>query len=146
MPEHCAECGAVLPEGETCQALFDECMCFEYTNEAYGQVHFLTVACFMIQHGRYSDEALAWIQPMLRVYLDEQITAQQIRQRAAKGVNRATRQWKVIRPADAPLLPKVVWAMTIVDVAQHMQSSEQYCEQVKQWARTILQQMESVRR
>jgi hypothetical protein len=145
MSEQCAECGAVLPSGSTCQTIFDEFLSLEYTNPAYGQVHFLTVACFMIQHGRYSDEGLVWIQSTLRTYLEQQLTDQQLRQLAAKGTDGATRTWKVTRQPDAPPLPKVAWSMTITDVAQHMQDAESYCEQVRQWARTTLQQMESVR-
>lgn len=34
--------------------------------------------------------------------------------------------------------------MTIADIAQSTQNSEVYCAQVKQWARTILQNMQSV--
>ena len=141
MSDRCAECGAVLSDGSTCQTIFDEFLSLEYTNPAYGQVHFLTVACFMIQHGRYSDAALAWIQSMLRAALDEQLTAQQLRQRAAQGMDAATRTWKVTRQSDARPLPHVAWTTTIADVAQHIQDPEQYCEQVRQWAQTTLQQM-----
>jgi hypothetical protein len=35
--------------------------------------------------------------------------------------------------------------MTIVDIVQSAQDPEKYCEQVKQWARTTLQQMKSMR-
>ncbi|BCL79383.1 hypothetical protein ccbrp13_18480 [Ktedonobacteria bacterium brp13] len=144
MPERCAECGAVLSEGSTCQALFEEFLSLEYTNSAYAQVHFLTVACFMIQHERYSQEALVWIQSTLRIYLEKELTGQQLRQLAAKGTVSATRTWKVIRQADAPSLPKIAWSMTITDVAQSIHDAERYCEQVKQWAHTTLRQMESV--
>jgi hypothetical protein len=34
MSERCAKCGAVLLEGKTCQALYDECLSFEYSNAA----------------------------------------------------------------------------------------------------------------
>jgi hypothetical protein len=146
MSEHCAECGAVLSEGSTCQTIFEECLSLEYTNPAYGQVHFYTVACFMIQHGRYSDEALTGMQSLLRASLDEQLPAQQLRQRAAKAISDATRPWKVTRQVDVPPLPKVAWSLTIADVAQSMQNPEQYCEHVKQWASATVQQMPSLLR
>lgn len=142
MSERCAECGAVLPQGSTCQTIFEEFLNLEYTNPAYWRVHFLTVACFMIQQGRYSDEALAWIQSALRAYLEQGLTGQQIRQFAIKGMENVKRTWKVTRRPDAAPLPTVVWSMTIVDVAQNMQDAEKYCEQVEQWARTTLQEME----
>ncbi|MDQ2904442.1 MAG: DUF5946 family protein [Chloroflexota bacterium] len=59
-------------------------------------------------------------------------------------MSNVTRTWKVTRRADAPPLPKVAWSMTIADVAQSLQDPEEYCEQVTQWARTTLQQMESM--
>ena len=141
MSKHCVECGAPLSNGSTCQTIFEEFLSLEYTNAAYGQVHFLTVACFMIQHGRYSDEALTWIQSSLKAYLDKDLTAQQLRQHTARGVNNATRSWKVTRQADARPLPKVAWSMTIADVAQCIQDPETYCAQVKRWAHITLQQM-----
>ena len=146
MAECCPECGAVLSAGSTCHTIFEECLSLEYTNLAYGQVHLLTVACFMIQHGRYSDEALTGMQPLLRAALDEQLSAQHLRERAAKGMSDATRSWKVIRQPDAPPLPKVAWSVTIADVAQSMQDPQKYCEQVKQWARVTLQQMPALLR
>ncbi len=141
MSENCVQCGAVLAEGNTCQTIFDECLMLEFANPAYGRVHFLTVSCFMVQHGRYSDEALAWIQPILRAYLDEQLTTQQIRRRAARGTNSAQRTWKVTRRPDAPPLPMIAWSITIADVAQSLSNPEAYCEKIKQWARATLQQM-----
>ncbi|HCF87147.1 MAG TPA: hypothetical protein DEV72_18330 [Ktedonobacter sp.] len=146
MAERCAECGAVLSEGSTCQTIFEEFLSLEYTDPAYGQVHFFTVACFMIQHGRYSDEALTGMLPLLRASLDEQLPAQQLRERAARGMNEATRTWKVTRQAGASPLPKIAWTLTIADVAQSMQDPEKYCEHVKQWARVTLQQMPALLR
>jgi hypothetical protein len=81
------------------------------------------------------------MQSMLRDALDEQLTAQQLRQRAAQGMDDATRSWKVTRQADARPLPYVAWSTTIADVAQCMQDPETYCQQVKQWAQATLQQM-----
>lgn len=144
MSERCSECGAVLAEGSTCQWIFDEFLSLEFTNAEYGKVHFLTVTCFMLQHGRYSDEAFVWARSTLRAYLNEQLTPQQIRQRAAKETDGVTRTWKVTRRADAPPLPNVAWSMTIADVAQSVQSPEKYCARIEQWARTTLQQAESV--
>jgi hypothetical protein len=141
MTKPCPECGAILNENESCQSIFDEFLVLEYTDPAYGAVHFLTVACFMVQHGRYSDEALAWIEGQLRAYLDEGVPAGHIRRQAAKETNQGKRTWKVIRPADAPPLPKVAWSMTIADVAAQYQDAESYRALVTDWARRTLQEM-----
>jgi uncharacterized protein DUF5946 len=145
MAERCPECGAALSHGSTCQTIFEECLSLEYTNPAYGQVHFLTVACFMIQHGRYSDEALTGIQPLLRAALSEPLSAQQLRERA-KRMSEATRSWKVTRQPDMPPLPNVAWSVTMADVAQSLQDPQKYCEQVQLWARVTLQQMPALLR
>lgn len=139
MSDQCAECGAMLPSESTCQTIFDEFLSLESTNKVYGEVLDLTVACFMIQHGRYSDSALTWMQSKLRADLDEQPG-----QGAAPGLDDATRIWKFTRQADERPLPKIAWSMTIVDVTQSIQDPEKYCEQVKQWAQATLKQMDGL--
>jgi hypothetical protein len=135
-----------VPKGSTCQAIFDEFLGLEFSDPAYGQVHFFTVACFMIQRGRYSDEALTGIQSLLEAALVEQLPPHQLRERATKGMSKATRTWQITRPADAPPLPHVAWSVTIADVARSIQDPELYCDHVKQWARATLQQMPALYR
>src|SRR5512138_3523416 len=91
MPNRCPECGALLADGSSCQALFESLLALEFTDPGYGQVHMLTVACFMIQHGRYSDEALTWIEKNLRAFLEEGQPAQQIRRQAQKETRQDNR-------------------------------------------------------
>lgn len=141
MVERCAECGAMLPAGSTCQSIFDECLALEYTNLAFGKVHMLTVACFMIQHGRYSDEALRWIETQLQDHLEHGVAARHIRQKAAQQTHQANRAWKVLRPAGAAPLPRVAWTITIADSVPHLRDAEQYCQQIERWARATLQEM-----
>lgn len=147
MPEQCAECGALLPEGRTCQEIFDIFTTLKYLNEDYLHVHFLLVSCFMIQHRRYSNEALVQVQSMLRTYLERPMTVQQLRQLAAQSMNGHTRTWKMNHAEDDSPFPKIAWRITIIDVAQNSQEGqdvEQYCTQVKQWARSTLEQMSSL--
>jgi hypothetical protein len=47
--DRCAQCGGLPVEGESCESLFHACLAREYADPAYGEVRFLTVACFMIQ-------------------------------------------------------------------------------------------------
>ena len=137
----CSECGAVFDEDTSCQTIFDALLVLEFTNPEYGEVHMLTVACFMIQHGRYSDEALTWIEKKLRANLEKGIPAEQIRRQAAKETGLVGRTWKINRQADAPLLPKIAWSMTIADVALKYADASSYRDLVKQWAGITLKEM-----
>ena len=137
----CPECGARLPEGTDCQTLFNSFLALEFTDPAYGEVHMLTVACFMIQHRRYSDEALVWMAKQLRAHLEEGLPVQVIRRQAGEQAAQGRRDWKVNRLPGARQLPDIFWSITTVDVADHMSDPGQYCESVRNWARTTLKEM-----
>lgn len=142
MAGSCPECGAVYDDQVTsCQDIFDQFLVLEFTDPAYGAVHFLTVACFMVQHGRYSDAGMAWIEQKLRKHLEEGMPVAEIRQEASGEADQSRRGWKVTRPPDARPLPKVAWSMTIADVARNYHNAEEYQEQIKQWARVTLAEM-----
>jgi len=141
MPNTCPECGAILNGGSTCQTIFEALLVLEFTDSGYGEVHMLTVACFMIQHGRYSDEALVWIEQKLRDNLGG-VPASTIRRQAGKETGQHTRTWKVTRRPGARRLPTVAWSMTIADVAANYQDAKSYCQLVKQWAQVTLHEME----
>ncbi|PYI55535.1 DUF5946 family protein [Paenibacillus flagellatus] len=138
MSDTCAKCGADLPEEKTCESIFGELMALEFTDPGYGKVHFLTVACYMVQHEGYSDEMYVWMQSALRNYLEEGYTTEMIRQDASQGPGSSK---GIRRQADAPPLPKVDWTMTIVDVAEQMHDAESYCRLIEQWGRTTLKEM-----
>jgi hypothetical protein len=142
MTTTCPECGAALGEYGACQEIFDAFLMLEFSDPGYGEVHMLTVACFLIQHGRYSDAALTWIARQLRAYLEEGIPAGQIRQQAARETGQARRTWKVIRQPGARPLPKVEWSVTIADVAAHAQDAESYRDWITRWARATLREMQ----
>ncbi len=101
----------------------------------------LTVACFMIQHGRYSDEALVWIRRQLQAHLDEGVPVAEIRRGAAKETGQQVRTWKVTRRPEDPPMPKVTWSMTIAHVVASYQDAASYCDLVRRWARITLQEM-----
>ena len=48
--ERCPECGAVLHDGETCEAYFHQMLFWEAENPANGEVHHLAVLCYHLQH------------------------------------------------------------------------------------------------
>jgi hypothetical protein len=145
MPERCPECGAILPEGATCQSIFESFLALEYSDPAYYEAHFAMVSCFMIQHGRYSDEGLAWIKPVLRAYLDQGLSQAALRQLAAKDTSSTTRTWKITRRPGDPPQPKINWSMTIADVARNCKDPESYIRLVNQWSETTSREAEALR-
>jgi hypothetical protein len=144
MPSTCPDCGAPQTDEMTCQTAFDTFLSLEYVDPAYGAVHFLTVACFMIQHNRYSDVGLIWIQNTLGEYLEKDLSLDQLRQLASQGTDSGSRSWKVTRSKDAPPLPKVAWSMTIIDVARQYTDADSYRDLITQWARVTLREMSAL--
>lgn len=95
----------------------------------------------MIQHNRYSDEGLTWIRPKLRAFLEEGKSQAEIREIAGQDAGNEIREWKVTRKPGARPLPKVRWSMTIVDVAVQYEDAESYQALVKQWGRSVFDEM-----
>ena len=142
MEKFCPICGAFYQEDLTCQSVFDQFLALEFSNPAYGAVHFLTVSCYMIQHGRYSDIALIWIEKQLRDYFETGISADQIRLQAGKEASQEIRDWKVNRQPGEPEQAKIAWTVTILDVALEYQDAESYIKQIEKWARATLDEMQ----
>jgi hypothetical protein len=141
MSSICPECGARLSEGRTCQSIFDEFLILDFTDPGYGEVHMLNVACYMIQHGKYSQSGLDWIAEKLRLHLEGTPT-QKIRRMAGREVGQGQRDWKVTRRPDEPPQPRIAWSMTIADVQREVRDAESYREQIRRWARLTLQEMQ----
>lgn len=139
----CAECGAAVAPGRTCQEIFDEFLALEFSDPNFGAVHFLTVACFLIQHRRYSDEGLHWIAGKLRDYLDSGISAEEIRRLANREASQETRHWKIGRASHERQLPTIDWRMRICDVKFAPGEASGYCQEISQWARLTLEDMQA---
>jgi len=132
----------MLPGEVSCQSIFESLLVLEFSHPEYGQVHFLTVACYMIQHDQYSDESLMWMAQKLEDYLGGKISPTQLRRLAAKKTDPSRRTWKVTRQPGSRELPKISWSMTISDVAANYHDARSYQERVRQWAHTTLSEMQ----
>lgn len=137
----CSLCGAATDIDLTCQDIFDEFLALEFSNPAYGKVHMLTVSCFMIQHQRYSDPALQWIQQTLRNVLENGVDPSEIRLQMTSDVDQGKRDWKIERQPAERELPPIKWSITIADVYQHKDNPIDYCIWVENWARATLNEM-----
>lgn len=140
-PAVCPQCGAPQMEEFSCQKVFDEFLQLEFTDPNYGVVHLLTVASFMIQHQRYSDTALVWIEAQLRAHLAG-TSPEYIRRQAQTQVDSTGRSWKIQRTADDRTLPAIAWSMTIVDVYERYADAASYCALIRAGAQTVLTEMQ----
>lgn len=138
----CPKCGAIYFNDLTCESVFNEFLALEFTNPAYGAVHLLTVSCYMIQHGQYTDEALAWVEQRLDDFLEKGIPIQRIREQAARTVSQDKRDWQVTRREGNPPQMIIPWSMTILDVAKQYHDAESYRKLVEQWARVTVKEMQ----
>jgi len=142
MQPTCPECGGLLGPDSNCQEIFESFLTLEFSEPAYGEVHMLTVACYMIQHGRYSAAALHWIAERLREHLHTGLPVSQIRRQSAPDAQQARRSWHVLRgPADPPP-PAIDWSIHISDVAAHFKDAASYRELIRKWAETTLAEMQ----
>ncbi len=141
MSEICSLCGAATEVDLTCQDRFDEFLALEFIDPAYGKVHMLTVSCFMIQHQRYSDPALIWMQENLREVLENGASPSDIRFQMSTNVDQGKRNWKIERQHDEPELLYIDWSITIADVYKHKDDPVSYCTWVEKWARATLEEM-----
>jgi hypothetical protein len=137
----CSLCSAATDIDLTCQDRFDEFLALEFSNPAYGKVHMLTVSCFMIQHQRYSDPALLWMQRALQDVLENGLDPSEIRLQMTSDVDQGKRDWKIERQPGERKLPHIHWTITIADVYQHKNDPISYCAWVEKWARATLNEM-----
>ncbi len=134
----CPDCGAADTGNGTCRELFESFLALEFADPAYGEVHLFTVATFMIQHYKYTQDALEWICRNMRSSLNGERSIQNIRDDEARIKNAGIR---ILRSLEDAPLPRVTWKMTIADVAEQYDGATGYRDLIRQWADSTLQQL-----
>jgi hypothetical protein len=138
---NCPECGA--PE-TLCQTRFDEFLILEFTDAGYGAVHHLTVAAFMVQHSsKLTREGWLHERELLREFLVENKPPDFIRKQNKDLVDSGKRKFKIKSRDGVPVIQKTTWKKTILDV--RVENAQVYCDDVKAWARSVLEEAESVK-
>lgn len=131
----CEQCGAVSPNGQSCEEQFHDLLALEYQDPAgAGRVHHLTVLCYMLQHNRYSDEGRAFAISMLEANLEQGTTPRELRQQGRKALDSRTRDWNVTRPA--AVHQRIAWLMTIANVCGG--DPNNHNARVVKWAESVL--------
>ena len=131
--EPCPSCGAVWEIGQDCQQKFNECIALEFSDPAFGAVHHLTVPAFMLQHsGKLTDEGKLAMLDILRLFLVDGFTPDQVRAARSGQLDNNKRGWKFTKTSPSTLADPKIWTCTISSVT--METGEKYCETIKNWA------------
>lgn len=136
--EPCPECGT--PD---CQARFDSCLALEFSDPAYGAVHHLTVAAYMLQHSsKLTKEGWLEMRTLVRAFLVENKPPARIREERKDSVDRGKRQFKIKSKTGARVIEKSTWTKTICDV--RAENAEIYCADIAEWAKFTLEESEEI--
>jgi len=138
---NCPECGAT---NNLCQSRFDELMALEFSDPAYfGTVHNLTVATFMLQHSsKLTKEGWLHERELLREFLVENKSPEFIRKQNKDLVDSGKRKFKITSKDGKPVINKAAWTKTILDV--QTENAEVYGEDIKAWAKAVLEDVREI--
>jgi hypothetical protein len=137
----CPECGA--PE-RLCEAQFHRFLALEYADAAYGAVHHLTVAAYMLQHSsNLTAEGWLFERDLLRRFLEWDASPSDVRRSMAAVVDGRRRAFKIKSPDGRPLFDRPAWHSTIMHVRHDEPGT--YCSDIAAWARAALGDGEQVR-
>jgi hypothetical protein len=131
---HCPECGALSVGGMGCWEMLGALIAWEYADADLLREHFLTVACYNLQHpAQFTEATLAGLRAVFIERLDHNLPIAEIRRRVGQAAQGKTR---VLRPA-AERTPRLRrWEMTIADV--YIPAEPQgAADRVRAWAATI---------
>jgi len=131
---NCPECGAL---DSVCEARFHECLAREFEDPAYGAVHHLTIAAYMLQHSsQLTREGWLHERELLREFLVENKPPAFIRQQNKDLVDSGKRTFKIKSKDGKSVISKSPWTKTILDI--RMDNAEDYCIDVTAWAKFVL--------
>lgn len=139
-PGACPECGA--PQS-LCRGRFEEFLTKEFEDFAFGAVHNLTVAAYMLQHSSMlTREGWIYERALLRDFLVGGKRPVDIRRERRAFLDGRRRTFKIRSRDGVPLFPRPRWSMTILDVSP--EPPVVYRKQIETWARAVLADSETV--
>ena len=137
---NCPECSAL---DILCKTRFDEFLVLEFTDINYGAVHHLTVTTYMLQHSsKLTREGWLHMRQLLKEFLVENKPPEQVRKQNRDLVDSGKRKFKIASRDGLPVINKSAWTKTILDVRS--ENAEVYCADVTAWARSALEEAETI--
>jgi hypothetical protein len=140
--KHCPECLAEWEAGQTCQEHFHQMLFWEAEMPWLGEVHHLMVLCYYLQHpSLYSPSGVQEAINLLIGFVEGGISTQQMRRKNRAHLSSTNRKENITtRPgAQGAYEQAVAWRRTAGDVVAG--GSDGYIENVRQWARTVLEDL-----
>jgi len=118
-------------------------MALEYENPtAWGAVHHLTVACYMLQHNAYARQVWLEAREMLAQFIQGGVTPAAMRVRNRSRLDSGHRAWSVTKGAKLSEFDTIDWSRTIAGV--RLDAPTTYCADVRLWAISILRDTETL--
>ena len=130
----CPECGAFEVDGLDCWGQLGGVLAWEAHDPELAGEHFLTVACYNLQHpAQFTAAALDNLRAGLIAHLEQGVAIAELRRRASRAFEGAQR---VLKPAAErrPVLRR--WPLTIADVYLPAQPAGA-ADRVRAWAAAV---------
>lgn len=141
----CAECGAPLDDGRTCQDDFYTLFAWEWEHQLL-DVHHLMVLSFNLQHPSIlSPDGLSASINLLRQFLEDGITPEQMRKRMSAAVDSGARTFTITAREGAvgSYAHPITWTMVAGDVVRA--GVDDYYVSVRRWAESIQAALKAVK-
>jgi hypothetical protein len=135
----CDECGGHPRDGSTCRQQWDALLALEFSDHRAAAVHFLTVACYQLQHptsfaltdgGRWS------LQKAVRDVVVHGRPVASVRDAMQQAYDGSRR----VRGMAATPTPTVRWSTTVADVGPP--DPERHVGRVQAWAESVVADLE----
>ena len=137
---NCPECSAL---DILCKTRFDEFLVLEFADINYGAIHHLTVTTYMLQHSsKLTRDGWLHMRQLLKEFLVENKPPEQVRKQNRDLVDSGKRKFKIASRDGLPVINKSAWTKTILNVRS--ENAEVYCADVDAWARSALEEAETI--
>ena len=139
MKMDCPECGA---SDNACESRFHECLALEFQKPGYGDVHHLTVIAYTLQHsGQLTREGRLHQRELLSQFIVENKPPDLLRQQS-QDLDSGKRTFKIKSENGIPVINKTTWTKTVLDA--RIENAEEYREDMKAWAKSVLKDTETI--
>lgn len=118
---------------------YHECLALEFSNPKYFEVHHILVLAYMLQTDGYSNEYFPVATNLLKKFLTSSITPQKF----INDFKTINKNQNIQINTKNRNIDKFKWDIDIMDVKTN--NAEEYCEDIKLWAKDVLQVIESKR-